>query len=317
MPPLRIGLIGASRVATYAVIAPARDEPRADVVAVAARDMARAEGYAQTHGIARAYGDYRALLDDPGIDLVYIGTPSSEHRALVLAALAAGKPVLCEKPFAMNAGQATEMLDAAAAAGLPLFEAMHSRHHALWRRLHAIIDGGAIGTLRHIDGRFDIALPWSADEFRWNAALGGGALMDLGIYPLAWARALTRAEPEVTGARMEMRHGVDAAVEAELAFPGGVTARIRASMIAPDRAMYMTVTGSNGVIEVVNPLAPQLGHSISVSGRPETVDAPPTFAAQLSALCASMLDGAAWPLVADDPVRSMRAIDAVARAAAS
>jgi predicted dehydrogenase len=317
MDKLRIGLIGASRVATYAVIAPAREHSRAEVVAVAARDAARARDYADKHGIARAYGDYRQLLDDPDVDLVYIGTPPSEHRAQTLLALAAGKPVLCEKPFAMNAAEAAEMLDAAARAGLPLFEAMHSRHHALWRRLHEIIDSGEIGTLQHLDGRFDIALPWSADEFRWRPELGGGALMDLGIYPLAWARELTRAEPEVTGARMDMQHGVDAAVDADLRFPGGVTARIRASMTAPDRAMHLMITGSDGTIEVVNPLAPQLGHSIAVNGRTETVDAPATFAAQLTALCATLLDGAAWRFAPDDPLKSMRAIDAVARAAAS
>jgi predicted dehydrogenase len=318
--PLRIGLLGASRVATYAVIAPARDEPRAEVVAVAARDPERARAYAAEHGISRVLAGYEALAADPAIDLVYVGTPPALHRAHVELALAHGKPVLCEKPFALDAAEADAMLQAARRAGLPLFEAMHSRHHPLFARVVELVRGGAIGAVRSIDARFDIDLRGRPDDFRWQPGAGGGALMDLGVYPLSWARGVVGEEPAVARASMRMVGGVDAAVEAELRFPGGVEARIHSAMDAPGRTAELVVVGSGGRITAINPLAPQLGHGLVVEAeggtREEQVPGPSSYAAQLGALCAALLDGAPWPLPADDPLRSMVAIDAV-RAAAS
>jgi predicted dehydrogenase len=171
--------------------------------------------------------------------------------------------------------------------------------------------------LRHIDAVFDIEVG-DADPFRWDWALGGGALMDLGIYPLAWARAVAGEPIAVTKAELRQVRAADAAFSAELVMPGGVTARVAADMTAPRRAR-LVVTGSDGSITVDNPLMPQLGHAITVataSGSESiTVDGPGTFDAQLAAVTATLLDGAAFPLAADDPIASMRAIDMVRAAA--
>jgi predicted dehydrogenase len=313
---LRVGIIGAARVATYAMIVPAR--ARADVVvaAVAARDPARAQAYAATHGIARVHDDYAALAADPDIDLVYVATPPVAHLAHARLAIAAGKPVLVEKPFTLDVAEAEALLAEAAAAGVPVFEAMHSRHHAIWPLVTALLP--RLGRLRRLDAVFDVAVSTAADEFRWDAALGGGALMDLGIYPLAWVRAVAGEPLAVTRATMQRERGADARFAATLALPGGVVATVAADMTAP-RRVQLTVTGDRGTLVIDNPLAPQLGHAVTLTTAAGTEafhgDGPGTYDAQLAAVVATLRDGAAFPLPADDAVCSMRAI-ALVRAAA-
>lgn len=317
MKRLRIGLIGASRVATYAVIAPARDEPRAEVVAVAARDPERARAYATEYGIPRVHDSYEALLADSEIEIVYIGTPPRYHREQALAAIAAGKPTLLEKPFAMNADEARSILDAADRAGVPVFEAIHSRFHPFFARLQEAAT--EVGPVKHLDARFDIEVKQRAEEFRWNDALGGGALMDLGVYPLTWCRGVTGEEPTVVSAKSHLVDGADARTTAELRFPSGITASISAAMDSEGRTASVEVIGAKGRVLAMNPLAPQLGNRLTIERdgdrREMSVDGPSTYGAQLAALCATLLDGAPWPLPADDPVRSMAALDAVRRAA--
>lgn len=310
---LRIGIIGAARVATYAMIAPARANPRTQVAAVAARDPERARAYAAQHGIPKVAESYAALCADPAIDLIYVATPPRFHLEHALLALAAGKPVLVEKPFAMNAAEASTLLAAARDAGLPAFEAMHSRHHPLLDEVRLRL--GSIGEVVSIEANFDIDLRDRPDDFRWDAGLGGGALMDLGIYPLAWARHITSAEPAVLRVEADRMPGrsADAETRAELRL-GRVRASIRASMVRP-RGASLVVHGERGRIEVDNPLAPQLGASLRLTDAAVTRDlaVPPgdTYALQLKAVAGTLLDGAPFPLAADDPLRSMTAIDAV------
>lgn len=313
---LRIGIIGAARVATYAMIAPARSRDDVEIAAVAARDPARAAAYAKAHGIPRVHATYADLVGDPEIDLIYVATPPVVHLAQARLAIAAGKPVLVEKPFTVDAAEANLLLAEAGAAGVPVFEAMHSRHHAIWPLVMALLP--RLGGLRHIDAVFDIAVSTDAGEFRWDDRLGGGALMDLGIYPLAWVRAIAGEPLAVTRATMRRHRNADAAFTAALALAGGVTATVSADMTAPRRAL-LVLTGSAGTLTIDNPLAPQLGHSITLTtaaGR-ETFQAvgPGTYDAQLAALVATLRDGAAFPLANTDPLASMRAI-AMVRAAA-
>lgn len=312
---IHVGIIGAARVATYAMIAPASANPRVEVTAIAARDPARGRAYADSHGIATVHQSYAALVADPGIELVYVATPPRFHAEHARLAIAAGKPVLIEKPFTMNGAEAKALLAQARAAGVAVFEAMHSRHHGIWPAIKALLP--RIGATEHIDAVFDVTVG-TDDPFRWDWTLGGGALMDLGIYPLAWARAVAGEPVAVTRAWMRQLRGSDAAFAAELTMPGGVTARVAADMTAPRRAR-LVITGRLGSITVENPLMPQLGHSILLDcpAGSETlvIDGPGTFDAQLAAVAATLLDGAAFPLPSDDPVTSMRAIDMVSAAA--
>lgn len=318
---INIGIIGAARVAVYAMMAPAREVSRVRVAAVAARDPARAQAFAAEHGIATAHASYDALIADPAIDLVYVATPPAFHAGVTIKALEGGKHVLCEKPFAMNAGEARRMLDAAARAGRRVIEAYHYRHHALWHRIVEICRGGTLGKIVSLEAAFHVPIEKTADEFRWNASLGGGALMDLGCYPLQWVRVATGEEPAVEHASMRMVDGVDAATEAVVRFPGGAVAKVACSMDGDSFAAFLNVTGERGSLKVLNPLAPQMGHKLEVTTgggtRTEVSEGPSTFAAQLQAVTATLLDGAPFPLAADDPVKSMAAIDAVRAAAIS
>jgi predicted dehydrogenase len=315
---LRVGIIGAARVATYAMIAPARALPDVEVVAVAARDPDRARAYAAAHGIARVHDDYAALVADPAVDLVYVATPPKFHLEQARLAIAAGKALLVEKPFTMDAGEAALLLGEAAAAGVPVFEAMHSRHHAIWALIADLLP--CLGRIRHVEAVFDARVSTAAAEFRWQAGLGGGALMDLGVYPLAWVRAIAGEPLAVTAAQFRHERGADAAFSADLLLADGVTAHVASDMAGPVKAQ-MTVTGSLGTLSIDNPLAPQRGHALvlttAAGAQSFSAPGPGSYDAQLAAVAATLLDGAVFPLAADDPLWSMRAIDAVRAAAAN
>ena len=282
------------------------------VAAVAARDPARAAAFAEAHDIRRVHETYQALVDDPAIDLVYIGLPPLFHAEWAIKAMAAGKPVLIEKPVAMNAAEALLIRQKAEETGLAALEAFHYRHHALMARLLALLP--QLGTLVRLEARFDAMIKRSPEEFRWNAAVGGGALMDLGCYCVHWLRTVAGQEPRVVRARMEREGALDVTTEAHLAFPGGAAAALYTSMAAPRQAS-MRIEGLNGQIEVENPLAPQLGHRLicTINGQTteETVEGLTTFAAQLAAVVAHLRHGAPFVLTADDAEKNMALLDAI------
>lgn len=311
---LAIGLLGASRVATYAVIEPARASSGYYVHGVAARDPDRADGYAAKHGIECTYRAYEDLLNDPRIDLVYLGTPPAYHVAQALAAIAVGKPVLVEKPFALDAVGARRVFDAANVAGVQVFEAMHSPHHVLFSRLLTLVGEGCIGKLIHVDAVFDAPIA-SDDPIRWSATLGGGALMDLGVYPLAWVRRILGERFTVEKARRQMLGAVDSSFTAHLRIDERTTATVSSSMITEQPAASLELFGERGSIFVSNPLAPQHGHALTVEveGKRQTeyCSGPSTYEAQLDAVRAAVSGERRFPFPADDFVRSMAAIDSV------
>lgn len=325
MSPVRIGLLSASRISVGAVIEPAQANPDVEVVAVAARDRQRADEFATTHAIPKVLDSYQQLCEDPDVDVVYISTPPSSHMQWTLAALAAGKHVFCEKPFAMNAQQARHMIDAGRATDQVLFEAFHWRYHPMAQRIAEIVGSGVLGTIVELDASFTIPLV-PAGDFRWKLATGGGALMDLGCYPIQWVRFVGGAEPRVVSAQMvpgSPTYGdptVDATVTAQLAFPDGVTARIHSDMSESSTFhASLRVVGTNGQLVVENPLAPQIGNSISttVDGveTRESVERTTTYEWQLRALVAAVRNGAVFPTGGDDSINTMRVIDDVYAAA--
>lgn len=313
MTQLRIGLVGAARIAPHGIIDPVRAEPRSTLVAVAARDAGRAAAFAATHDIARSCGDYAALFADPDIDLVYIATPPANHAELAIQAIEAGKHVLVEKPFSLTSAEASDVLAVARRKGLRVVEAMHAIHHPLFRRVADLVSGGAIGPVREVAARFDITLD-NPDDFRWHARLGGGSLMDLGVYPLALVRRLHGEDFVVDQATAVLRGDTDEAFEAHLTYADGVTARVSASFVAPFAA-DLRIVGERGMIAVFNPIVPHRGHRliVEVEGerREEEVAGPTTWTAQLGALCDTLLEDKPFALSEDDFVRSMVAIERV------
>ncbi len=315
---IRIGLVGASKIAETAVIAPVGKSDAFVVTAVAARDTSRARAYAEKHGIAAVADDYAALMRRDDVDVIYNGLPPSGHAEWTIAALEAGKAVLCEKPFALNAGEAAQMVAAAERTGNPLLEAFHYRFHAVMHRAVAIVASGALGRLTGGEARFDIPFPKTPGELRWTASLGGGSLMDMGTYTIHALRTLIGAEPQVTSAEGQFIDGVDAEMAASLRFPGDIETKIHCSMVAKEvslNSVSLSLTGEAGSMSIMNFLAPQRGcrFTTTIDGATtvEPVEGPATYEAQLEHLRAVMQDGAAPLTGGRDAIANMAVIDAV------
>jgi len=318
---LTIGILGAAGIAPAAVIRPAARRDDTVIGAVASRSLEAAEQYASIHGIPAAYGSYQALIEDPAIDLVYVALPPSEHARWTIAALQAGKHVLCEKPIAMNSGEAERMVAAAEQAGRRFIEAFHDRYHPLSRRIDEVVASGRLGTIRRLRADFSAENLFDPRSLRHVPELGGGALMDLGCYPVHWVRALTGEEPMIESASGTPNPlGTDLGIAAELRFPSGIIATVTASM-EPGLPLsnYLVVEGDEGTLEVNNLVFPSSGHSLreTVDGidRPSTVAGLTTYDHQLEAVVAAVETGAPTLTEGDDILGNARTIDAIYAAA--
>jgi predicted dehydrogenase len=315
----RIGLLGASKIAPPAVIAPAKVNPDFEVVAVSARDLGRARGYAETHGIPHVAASYADLIGRDDVDVVYNALPPAAHEEWSICALEAGKAVLCEKPFAMNAGEAQRMVEAAARLGRPLLEAFHYRHHTVMLQAEALARAGALGAIKQARAIFKVNIARSPDELRWRAELGGGGLMDLGCYPVHALRTLVGEEPTIRSASGKFEGRVDVEISAELAFPGGASGQVACAMVADAPQATLTLEGERGRLEIVNYLAPQMGCRFTTTIDGENVvrvtEGPTTYAAQLMHL-AQVLAGQATPKTGGaDAIANMATIDSIYAAA--
>ena len=320
---IRIGLLGASRVSRYAVIEPARVVEGVEVSSVAARDPAKAAVFAEENEIPHVEADYEALITSDAVDLVYNGLPPGSHARWTIAGLEAGKHVLCEKPFAMNAGEAQAMVDAAERSGNLLIEAYHYRFHPLFTRVLEVSSPGCIGAARELDAHFNVRIRYTPGEIRYDPALGGGAMMDLGCYCVHWVRTVMGMEPRVLSAAA-VRHesGVDVEMEAVLEFPGGVRARVRSSMaedLPGGLDAGLVIKGETGTVTVVNPVAPHAGNELIVETGDgttrEEVGGETTYAYQLRHV-RDVVNGAADPLIGGgDAIATMRVLDDIYRLA--
>jgi predicted dehydrogenase len=250
--PLRIGLLGVSAIAPWVIVEPARGRSDVHLQAVAARDPARAARFAAEHGVAHVAADYAALLRRDDIDVVYIALPPSEHLRWTVAALQAGKAVLCEKPLALSTAEVTAMFDAADAAQRPLWEAMHYHHHPAVKAFVAAVRAGEIGDLQAVEASFVGPMPHTPGEIRWQAALGGGATMDLGCYALHALLTLLGDPLRVLSASAQVEAGVDAALSADLVGPRGVAAHMACSFLETEYRSQLVATGSHGTLRFDN-----------------------------------------------------------------
>jgi predicted dehydrogenase len=260
--PLRWGIVSTGRIAGVF----ARDLPGAFegvLQAVGSRTLASAQRFAGEHGIAgeHTHGSYAALFADPTVDAVYVATPHPEHKEAVLAALAAGKHVLCEKPIGMNLEEVEEMQAAAVAADRTLMEAWMYRCHPQTKRLVELVKSGVIGELRHVQGAFSYRAVFDANSRTWNKALGGGGILDVGGYPLSYARLLAGAaagelfaEPEELHAvgQLNPETGIDEWTTAIVRFAGNITAEVSCG-VGLHQNNRLRVYGTEGWIEVPSP----------------------------------------------------------------
>jgi predicted dehydrogenase len=316
MNQVRIGVLGAARIAPAAIVKPARASNEAELVGIAARDRSRADAFAMKHGVPRVFGSYADLLADPDVDAIYNPLPNGLHAEWTIAALEAGKHVLCEKPFTNNAQEAEAVAAVADRTGLVVMEAFHYRYHPLADRMRALVEDGELGTLEHVETALCFPLPRFSD-IRYQYDLGGGATMDVGTYTVHLARLLGLEEPTVTMARAKLRSpGVDRAMTAELAFPSGHTGRITCSMWSSDiLKTVVKARGSRGELHVINPTNPHVWHRMRVKvdgvSRTERFSRRPTYEYQLDAFTAAVLRGEPTHTPPSDSIANMRVLDAI------
>ncbi|MFD5116908.1 Gfo/Idh/MocA family protein [Streptomyces sp. NPDC058220] len=221
----------------------------AEVVAVASRSDAGAKEFAGRFGIPRAYGEWAALVADEEVDVVYVATPHSAHRAAAGLALAAGKPVLCEKAFTLNAREAGELVSLARDRGLFLMEAMWMYCNPVIRRMVELVRDGAIGDIRTVQADFGLQGPFAPDHRLRDPALGGGAVLDLGVYPVSFAQLLLGEPDRVQADALLSPEGVDLNTGMLLGWDSGATALLTCSVTA-GTPVTAAVTGTAGRIEV-------------------------------------------------------------------
>ena len=232
------GVLGAAHIARRAVLEAIAASRNGRVVAMASRDPARAREMLAPYPEARVFESYESLLADPQVHAVYNPLPNSLHREWTLRALEAGKHVLCEKPIGLNAHEAEEMAAAASASGKHLMEAFMYRFHPAMREL---VENSKEAL--HVQASFGFRVR-EARDIRVQAALGGGALLDVGCYTVSVARWIL-GEPDAVHARSTIRNGVDVSTSALLVFPGGPTASAWSSLDSPEVQELTVITRDN------------------------------------------------------------------------
>jgi len=247
-PVLRWGVLAPGRIAGGFVWA-LHHHTDQRVHAVASRELERARGFAATYGIPRAHGSYEQLVTDPGIDIVYVASPHSAHKRLALLAIAAGKHVLVEKPLALNATEAREIASAARAAGVFAMEAMWSRFFPRTLLIERLLRDGVLGDTRLVTADFGIRFDFDPEGRIFNPALGGGALLDIGIYPIWFAHFVLGAPTRVLATGALAQTGVDGQTALVLSTDTGAQALLHTTLFA-DTPVEAAVSGTLARIQV-------------------------------------------------------------------
>ncbi len=315
---MRLGLLSTANI-NRAILAGAAETDRVEVAAVASRDEARARSYAAEHGIPSAHGSYEALLADPGVDAVYVSLPNGMHHAWTMRALAAGKHVLCEKPYTRHPHEAEEAFDAAEAAGLVLAEAFMYRHHPQTATVRRLVADGAIGRLCAVKTTFTFPLH-DLSDVRALPELDGGALMDVGCYCVSGIRLLAGDPEHVRGEQVTGTTGIDMAFHGTLRCAEDVVGQFEASFRSPQRQVLEAV-GEDGVLVVEAPWRVDWGGSVTLRRGESTevveVESADSYTLELENLADAIEGGAPALLGRDDAVGQARTIDALYRSAES
>ena len=321
---VRWGILSTANIGVRKVIPATQKAERCEVVAIASRDGERAARTAAELGIPRAHEGYEALLSDPDVDAVYVPLPNSEHAAWTIAAARAGKHVLCEKPLAMTAAEAEEMVRACANEAVLLMEAFMYRLHPSWEAVRDLVASGRIGRLRAVQSWFSYFND-DPGNIRNVPELGGGALYDIGCYCINLSRMLFGGEP--TGIEASVTRdatGTDVLTSAILAFDDDVAAFTCSTRAEPDQRVH--IYGTEGRISIGIPfnIPPDRPAEITVTAGGDPPVSPAsetlTFAAadeytiQAERFANSVLDGRPLPIPPEDAIGNLRVIDAIFRA---
>jgi xylose dehydrogenase (NAD/NADP) len=247
---VRWGVLGGADIALRRVIPAIHAAVANEIAAIASRDLERAREAARQLHIERAYGSYEALLDDADVDAVYIPLPNSLHAEWTIRSAEHGKHVLCEKPMATTVVECTQMVEACRRAGVTFMEGFMYHFHPQYARVRALIDAGAIGEPRVVRSSFCVRMQRSPEDIRYAESLGGGALLDVGVYAIDAVRWLLGADPvSVSGRTTFDSHNLDLSSAAVLAFADDALATMTCSFVASGGGSY-EVLGQLGKITV-------------------------------------------------------------------
>lgn len=317
---LRIGILGAARIVPQALIRPTRQVADVTVAAIAARDITKARAFAAKHNIPQVHASYAALIADPTIDAIYNPLPNSLHAPWTIAALRAGKHVLCEKPLAANAAEAATIAAAADATGLIVMEAFHNLYHPLAAQMKAIVDSGQLGAISQVEAHF-CTMILRRQDIRFDYGLAGGATMDLGCYTIRLLRYLLGCDPTVVRAQaILLAPQIDRKMTVDLHFArpdGGHIIGIMSYAFWSPRLLRFTVrvVGDAGELHVINPFLPHLFHRLRVKTAAGTstiqVKGNSTYIHQLRAFAAAIQQDKPPLTNAKDGVTNMRLIDEI------
>ena len=263
------GLLSTARI-NRAILEAMPLSTRGKVIAVASRTVETAKVFANENGLPKWHGSYEALLADPEVDIIYNPLPNHLHAEWTMKALEAGKHVLCEKPFALTLAEVDAMFDTARRTGRVLTEAFMYRHHPKILKTKELVDSGAIGTPRFMRASFSFALA-RAGNYRWEAAFGGGALWDVGCYPVSLARYLFGAPQRVTGWQRLTPTGVDETFAGTLFFADERVAQFDCSFAMPYRT-HAEIVGDAGTLTLTRPFQPEFPESQMLLRRGDTVE---------------------------------------------
>lgn len=321
---LRFGVLSTASIARSAFIPGVQNARRAEIAAVASRDYAKAKDTAEQFDIPKAYGTYEELLKDPDIDAVYIPLPNHLHKEWTIKAAKAGKHVLCEKPSALSPEEASEMVEACREAGVIFSEAFMYRYHPKHRRVREIIEEGEIGQIRAIHGCFTYNHIENKENVRYKKTMGGGAIYDVGGYPISAARMILGEEPlavSVQALFSEEHDHVDVMATGLVEFPNGVGLTFDCGMWAAPRCT-LEIVGSLGRIEL--PVAfgweqseepAQIIVHVGDQRREERFGVLSHFMLEADAFAAAVLDGTPLPYPPEDAVRNMKVVEACLKSA--
>ena len=319
---VRWGILSTADIGVRKVIPGIRKAARCEVVAIASRDGEQARAVADQLGIPSAHASYEALLADPGVDAVYIPLPNHMHMDWTIAALRAGKHVLCEKPLAMTADDAQRMVDVAHETGLHLMEAFMYRQHPSWVAAMDLVESGRIGTLTAVQSWFSYYND-DATNIRNIVEYGGGALFDIGCYTINLSRMVFGGEPLHIQAsvRRDRATGVDALVSAILDFDGGIASFTCAIRSESDQRVHIYGTKGRISIDIPFNIPPDRPTRIRLTAGGDPPVAPDTtvlefpttdpYTAEVERFVSAVLDGGPTPVPPEDAVANLRVIDTI------
>jgi D-xylose 1-dehydrogenase (NADP+, D-xylono-1,5-lactone-forming) len=318
MKKIRWGVLGCAGIAKRSVIPGIQQSETGEVTAIASRGIDKAKLTAEELNIPKAYGSYEELLADPEIEAVYIPLPNHLHKEWTIKAAEAGKHVLCEKPLAINASEAQEMVAACEKAGVVFAEAFMYRYHPRYEVIRDMIKSGEIGELRGIHATFTFNNAKDKGNVRYKQEWGGGSLYDVGVYPISAARMLLDQEPQAATVHAffsEEHDQVDMMASGILEFERGVALSFDCGMWA-DFRNTLEVVGSEGRIEVPSAFIVNQNEQDNIilftKGERKEVEVPRLnqFALQADAMGRSILNGEPLPFPSTDAILNMKVLDA-------